>query len=46
MIEAVASEGGLRMRLSQSSARSFWVSAIAETTAAYFRSGIKMGYSF
>ena len=39
-------EGGLRVRLSQSSARSFWVSALAETSAAYFRSGVKMGYSF
>ena len=39
-------EGGLRVRLSQSSARSFWVSALAETSAAYFRSGVKMGYAF
>jgi len=39
-------EGGLRVRLSQSSPRSFWVSALAETSAAYFRSGVKMGYSF
>lgn len=39
-------EGGLRVRLSQSSPRSFWVSALAETSAAYARMGIKMGYSF
>ncbi|MBO4434969.1 MAG: hypothetical protein J5769_05920 [Bacteroidales bacterium] len=39
-------EAGLRVRLSQASPRSFWVSALGETSAAYARAGIKMGYSF
>ena len=42
----LSAEAGLRIRLSQSTPRSFWVSALGETSAAYARLGLKMGYSF